>query len=78
MPDVLADFGHVVHVADDAEGFAAGCRAVLGDPVQQRDARFAAVQARHEWDDIAGRMALLMAELTEPRTAEAPQAEATA
>ena len=57
VPDVVADYTGVVHFADDAAGFAAACREVVDHVTAERDRRLRPVQARHEWDVIAERMA---------------------
>jgi glycosyltransferase involved in cell wall biosynthesis len=55
--DVVDDYGHVVHFADDADGFAAGCREVLGTLGDaQRLARNRPLLEWHHWDRIAQRM----------------------
>ena len=61
IPDVLADFGDVVHLADTAAEFAAACREVAGHSRRARDALVAPIRARHEWDAIAAAMSRLMA-----------------
>ena len=60
IADVVADYSGVVHFADDAAGFAAACREVVEHPREERDRRLRPVQARHEWDVIAARMADLL------------------
>ncbi len=72
VPDVVADYADVVHLADDGPGFAAACRAVLGHDVGDRDRRARPLQHRQEWDVIAASMAAL---LDDPGTAAAPGAE---
>jgi len=62
VPDVVADYGSIVHLADDAAGFAAACREVVEHSRDERDRRARPVQAYHEWDVIAARMAALLAE----------------
>jgi glycosyltransferase involved in cell wall biosynthesis len=55
--DVVDDYGHVVHFADDADGFAAGCCEVLGTLGDaQRLARNRPLLEWHHWDRIAQRM----------------------
>jgi glycosyltransferase involved in cell wall biosynthesis len=55
--DVVDDYGHVVHFADDADGFASGCREVLGTlDDAQRLARNRPLLEWHHWDRIAQRM----------------------
>jgi len=53
VPDVVADWGSVVALADTAEQFAAACLRTLQDAAQVRDSRVAPLRARHEWDGIA-------------------------
>jgi glycosyltransferase involved in cell wall biosynthesis len=68
VPDVVSDWSSLVHLADDAAGFAAGCQAVRSDPVQERDRRLAPLLMRYEWDAIAGEMhGLLMQRLLSVR-----------
>ena len=56
VPDVVADFGAFVSLADDGEGFARACRDVRPHDVASRDARLAPVLARYRWDWIASAM----------------------
>lgn len=60
VPDVVADYSGVVHLADDAAGFATACRDVVRHCAEDRDRRLRPVQARHEWDDIAEQMGQLL------------------
>jgi len=60
VPDVVADYDDVVHLADDAAGFAAACRHVLGHSRAERDRRLRPIARRHEWDVIAAEMAALI------------------
>lgn len=53
VPDVVSDWSEVVHLADDAAGFAAACRHVLRHDRSERDARAETLRRRHEWDLIA-------------------------
>jgi glycosyltransferase involved in cell wall biosynthesis len=60
VPDVVADYAGVVHLADDGKEFAAACRAVLRHDVAARDRRARPLQARQEWDFIAASMAAIL------------------
>jgi len=60
IADVVADFGEVVHLADDAAGFAAACREVAAQSRGARDRKAAPLLARQEWDAIAAAMATLL------------------
>ena len=60
VPDVVADYASVVHLADDGKEFAAACRAVLGHDVSARDRRVRPLQVRQEWDFIAASMARIL------------------
>jgi UDP-galactopyranose mutase len=62
VPDVVSDYGEVVHLADDGDGFAAACRAVVEHDLAARDRRVRPLQARQEWDSIASSMARLIDE----------------
>lgn len=66
VPDVVADYDGVVHLADDGPGFAAACRDVLSHSVADRDRRARPIQARQEWDCIASTMAQLLDRHTRP------------
>ena len=68
VPDVVADWSEVVHLADTGAQFADACRHVLGHSVQERDARTAVLREAHEWDSIAARMRLLLASALEQRS----------
>jgi glycosyltransferase involved in cell wall biosynthesis len=71
VPDVVSEWGALVRFADDGEGFAAGCRAVLLDSAAAREEKLAAVAARFEWDRIAASMRSLMVSLVDARDAAA-------
>ena len=60
VPDVVADYSTVVHLADDGTGFAAACRTVLQHDLTARDRRVRPLQARQEWDVIASSMARIL------------------
>ncbi|MGI8680734.1 MAG: glycosyltransferase [Mycobacteriales bacterium] len=60
VPDVVADFGTVVHLADDAAEFAAACRHVLSQSRPTRDRRVAPLVKMHQWDAIAADMAAIL------------------
>jgi glycosyltransferase involved in cell wall biosynthesis len=60
VPDVVADYGRMVHLADDAEQFAAGCRQVVTDSAVEREHRIRHIKKRQEWNHIAATMHDLM------------------
>jgi glycosyltransferase involved in cell wall biosynthesis len=60
IPDVVADWSELVRFADTGAEFAAACRAVLADPVAERDRRLAPLLPRYEWDAISAEMAALL------------------
>ncbi|MFH5824178.1 glycosyltransferase [Georgenia sp. AZ-5] len=60
VPDVVADFASVVHLADDGAQFAAACRQVAEHDCAMRDERVAPLLARQEWDAIAHAMTRLL------------------
>ncbi len=65
VPDVVADWGDVVHLAATGAEFADACRHVLSHSVLERDVRVAPGRRKHEWDTIAAAMRdLLEDELT--------------
>ena len=55
VPDVVADHGAHVHLADDGAGFAAACHRARRRPAAAR-AEIDAVVRRNTWDSIAARM----------------------
>ena len=64
VPDVVADYADVVHLADDGAGFAAACREVVTHKLSDRDRKAKPIQARQEWDYIATAMSRLLDEQT--------------
>ena len=71
IPDVVADHGSVVALADDAHGFARECLAALrSDPAPHR-ARAEALLRLHHWDAIAARMQAILIEAERRVTATA-------
>jgi glycosyltransferase involved in cell wall biosynthesis len=62
VPDVVADYADVVHLADDGAEFAAACREVLTHKLSDRDRKAKPIQARQEWDYIAASMSRLLNE----------------
>jgi glycosyltransferase involved in cell wall biosynthesis len=65
VPDVVADWSDVVHLADDAAEFAHACRHVATHSLEKRDRRVAPLRHKHEWDNIAaGMVEILSAALT--------------
>ncbi|HUQ23062.1 MAG TPA: glycosyltransferase [Gaiellaceae bacterium] len=78
VPDVVADHESVVALADDAEGFAAACRAASGWDRASHRVRVEALLSLHHWDAIAARMeAILLDAATERGTGEPASSEAT-
>jgi glycosyltransferase involved in cell wall biosynthesis len=72
VADVVSDWSSVVHLADDAPAFAAGCREVLTDSLSERDRALAPLSKRYEWDHIATQMReLLQQSLLSARAAAA-------
>ena len=64
VPDVVADWSDVVHLAATRTAFVEACRQVVRHSVADRDAKVAPLRRRHEWDAIAeGMQALLEASL---------------
>ncbi|HEX8509534.1 MAG TPA: glycosyltransferase [Propionibacteriaceae bacterium] len=60
VPDVVADYGQLVHLADDAEAFADACRHVQREAPGELDRKSRRVLHRQEWDTIAGHMDSLL------------------
>ena len=73
VPDVVASYPGVVDLQDDAAGFAAACRHVLGHSMADRDRKLEPLLARYHWDAIAASMERHMARVLsgqEPGVAE--------
>jgi glycosyltransferase involved in cell wall biosynthesis len=62
VPDVVADWSEVVHLADDAAGFAAACREVAAHSLDERDRLVAPLRREREWDWIAAQMTGILQE----------------
>jgi hypothetical protein len=65
VPDVVADFGDIVALADDATAFAQACHRAVDRPPAERERLERLVRRttrRHEWDVIAHEMGRLMAD----------------
>lgn len=77
VPDVVADYGSVVHFADDAAGFAAACRQVLGQSSRDRDRRLSAIRTARDWDTIAEAMHAILSACSAAADAQL-EGEATA
>jgi glycosyltransferase involved in cell wall biosynthesis len=60
VPDVVADYADVVHLADDGRSFAAACREALGSDPVARDRLARPLLQRQEWDAIAAGMAAIL------------------
>ncbi len=78
VPDVVADYADVVHLADDGAGFAAACRRAVADDAVQRDRRVRQLQARQEWDHIAASMEDLLESARAADRAASSSSEETA
>jgi glycosyltransferase involved in cell wall biosynthesis len=63
IPDVVADWSEVVHLADTGRGFAQACGIVCEQAVADRDRRLAPLLARYEWDSIASGMTEALAQV---------------
>jgi glycosyltransferase involved in cell wall biosynthesis len=71
VPDVVADYSGVVHLTDDAAGFAAACREVVEHSREDRDRRLRPLRERQEWDWIAAAMLALVEEDRDAAAGEA-------
>lgn len=76
VPDVVADYTGVVHLADTAAEFAAGCLEVVQHSSLERGRRIRRIAAQQEWDTIAAAMLGLMQGSDAEDVAEAGQATA--
>lgn len=62
VPDVVADYGHLVDLQEDGRGFAEACRRVrCHDPEERAHTARPLLHWQH-WDTIASRMAAILAE----------------
>lgn len=61
IADVVADFGGVVDLQDDAAGFADACRRVLHHDLTERDRKLRPILFANHWDTVAARMAEIVA-----------------
>jgi glycosyltransferase involved in cell wall biosynthesis len=77
VPDVVADFPGIVHLRDNAEGFAEACTMLLGGKAPGNDRRVEQLLIRNDWDNIAARMAGLVFSSGTFRAPAAAPAEAT-
>jgi glycosyltransferase involved in cell wall biosynthesis len=75
VPDVVADFGAVVDLQDDAAGFAAACEHVLTGAAERR-AKVRPLLRLHHWDTIAARMQAHMDAAQDPAHAADPATRA--
>ncbi|HVE98885.1 MAG TPA: glycosyltransferase [Mycobacteriales bacterium] len=71
VPDVVADFGEVVHLADTGTEFADACLEVVTHCRDSRDLKIAPIRQRHEWDTIAAEMAEIMRACIDPASSVA-------
>lgn len=78
VPDVVADYADLVHLADDGAGFAAACREVVTHELSDRDRKARSIQARQEWDYIAASMSRLVSERATVPEVRAAQEEVSA
>ena len=76
VPDVVADYPGLVHLAD-ADSFAEACRRVLTHPLPERDRRFDSLRNARDWDTIAEAMHVVLAGTSNPEV-EALEGEASA
>ena len=73
VPDVVADWSDVVHLADDAEQFAAACQHVSEHSLADRDRLVAPLRRKHEWDAIAAGMVEILDATLAARQGTAPR-----
>jgi glycosyltransferase involved in cell wall biosynthesis len=60
VPDVVAEYDALVHLADDAEAFAAACRSARGSNRIEHLQRVRPLLDRQHWDAIAARMTTIV------------------
>lgn len=74
IPDVVADRGSVVALADDAQGFAVECLAALSSNAAPLRGQVDALLRLHHWDAIVARMETILSEAAAERGAGEPAA----
>jgi glycosyltransferase involved in cell wall biosynthesis len=74
IPDVVADHGSVVALADDAQGFAVACVEALRSDTAPLRGHVDALLRSHHWDSIVARMATILSEAAAEREAGEPAA----
>jgi glycosyltransferase involved in cell wall biosynthesis len=74
IPDVVADHGSVVALADDAQGFAVECVAALRSDAAPLRGHVDALLRSHHWDAIVARMETILSEAAAERGAGEPPA----
>jgi UDP-galactopyranose mutase len=67
IPDVEADYGEVVAIADSVADFVAACEAAAASPPDPDALAAEAASRARSWDDIAGAMLGLVAEASRMR-----------
>jgi glycosyltransferase involved in cell wall biosynthesis len=72
VPDVVAAYGSVVALADDAQGFAAACLLAGRSERPSHQARVQALIRLHHWDAIAARMEKILSEAAAGSRASEP------
>jgi glycosyltransferase involved in cell wall biosynthesis len=78
VPDVVAGFPGLVHVAGTPEEFAAACRTALTEPLDVRDRRMRRIEQRYQWDEIAARIHQILEDAANPAAAAERSADASA
>ena len=78
IEDVVADYGDVVHLAADADTFAAACRRAAGPRQPARERRITALLRSQEWDSIAAAMDALIEDIRPPHSGTGQDREVSA
>jgi glycosyltransferase involved in cell wall biosynthesis len=77
VPDVVADFGSVVRIADQPPEFAQACLDALAEPLEERDRKLRRIERRYQWDDIAGRIHRIMQDALSASASASPGQSST-
>jgi glycosyltransferase involved in cell wall biosynthesis len=62
VADVVADYSGIVCLSDSAAQFAAACRSVVDDSMEERDTKLGPILARYDWEAISAQMYALIQE----------------
>ena len=77
VPDVVADFGGVVHSRPSPASSSPRALAALAEPLENRDRKLRRIERRYQWDDIAGRIHAIMQDVLSASAPASPARSST-